>query len=827
MSEEADLEEVAGSDRGQPHPKAWQVRAWSAPPVASRRALPTFEVRENQRYPADPLPPYDEVDQTDETAVDGKSLLLKKVRKSRRLSSLADRRISTSASTTRSSQFNLPLRIKTLRVHLEHELQPSEALVHKSALALRHADQSAEGSTPIAHPTTILSLATSEGTVGVGSLEVVLFLADLPSDSYDFDEPGLPVAQRQRSDLLYRYSLSTLSGRHVLDAFVPLSKDRQVVPAGTARSRKNGKGGYVEIEWKFDVSKAQRDLGDVHGVRADLEARLQAFEREWREEVADRELARQALAAACRDDPRPDLPNGFATTTGSLIPGLDDVGPCDGSTSRHQLSVPSFDPVPRYSHVDYISRAKPWRGAPFETFPTLPKWESDRSAHRFVADVAAEIMTYVPKEDDTQEKILEEEQWQADNLVSRDKLDGLDPGRVRRDFAALEEWFETLGIDSDELGRRVASANSLPEEVFLEDPALAKMVKVFEGELGTSLSDVQSAFRLLSERGQFPDAEPISCCLMCGNTFCTIHPFEQGDTHRHPKPKLELGVVTDRPSAPSAACRHCGLTDCSSGKFSSRKRDASDDKRLEKLLRIGVEVDMATASLILQRPCDEIAEQSPRKFPSSVVEKPLHAQGRRAISVTHEEVRAPGNSGGYDPCECKGTCDADCRCDLNGGYCDWYCDCSETYCANRAINDQEQKATQLATSENPNAGFGLVMLERANEGDLIGLYGAEQFSLDSDYFDANGYGCWKEAWSDRVAVSYWFNLDKRHAADSDLTGNNSRYINHRPNKKTNSVASVMYIEGTHQIAIYALKNLAPGDEVWIDYGEKYFAEWNT
>ncbi|GAA5920522.1 hypothetical protein JCM1841_003464 [Sporobolomyces salmonicolor] len=142
-------------------------------------------------------------------------------------------------------------------------------------------------------------------------------------------------------------------------------------------------------------------------------------------------------------------------------------------------------------------------------------------------------------------------------------------------------------------------------------------------------------------------------------------------------------------------------------------------------------------------------------------------------------------------------------------------------CRNLTIQQQQHKATQLGTSTLPCGGFGLFMVETAEKGDVLGVYGGESFAVNLDNWDESAvYGVLKEALSERVLVSYWFTLDGSHAVDSDILGSNMRFINHSTGRP-NCVAGITYVSGTHQIAITATKSLQPGEELFLDYGQSY------
>lgn len=90
--------------------------------------------------------------------------------------------------------------------------------------------------------------------------------------------------------------------------------------------------------------------------------------------------------------------------------------------------------------------------------------------------------------------------------------------------------------------------------------------------------------------------------------------------------------------------------------------------------------------------------------------------------------------------------------------------------------------------------------------------------------------------------SYWFDVNDNAAVNSEILGNSVRYIN-MLRENFNCEARVIYINGVQQMAIcgstritadqlltltpppVATKNLAPGEELSLDYGEGYPKYW--
>jgi len=73
-----------------------------------------------------------------------------------------------------------------------------------------------------------------------------------------------------------------------------------------------------------------------------------------------------------------------------------------------------------------------------------------------------------------------------------------------------------------------------------------------------------------------------------------------------------------------------------------------------------------------------------------------------------------------------------------------------------------------------------------------------------------------------TGLNYLFNLNRSLALDALTVGNETRYLNH--DAEPNVTASAWLVNDEHRIAYYATKSIAKGKELFLDYGEAYWAE---
>ncbi|KAL4065492.1 hypothetical protein V8B97DRAFT_1875329 [Scleroderma yunnanense] len=63
--------------------------------------------------------------------------------------------------------------------------------------------------------------------------------------------------------------------------------------------------------------------------------------------------------------------------------------------------------------------------------------------------------------------------------------------------------------------------------------------------------------------------------------------------------------------------------------------------------------------------------------------------------------------------------------------------------------------------------------------------------------------------------------------DAARVGNGTRFLNHRSGGADNIGAKNMLVNGEHQIGFFALKRVKAGEELFLDYGENYWNEYNN
>lgn len=134
-------------------------------------------------------------------------------------------------------------------------------------------------------------------------------------------------------------------------------------------------------------------------------------------------------------------------------------------------------------------------------------------------------------------------------------------------------------------------------------------------------------------------------------------------------------------------------------------------------------------------------------------------------------------------------------------------------CQNTAIQIGSRKRLLVDKSSHPaNIGFGAFIAEPVARGAFIAEYVGEIISYAEAARRAETYNALK--------VSFLFDLNDEVAIDSFRYGNLERFINHS-RARANCQPIVKLVNGEHRIGIFATADLAPGAELFFDYGEEF------
>ncbi|GAA5935812.1 hypothetical protein JCM3775_007336 [Rhodotorula graminis] len=682
-------------------------------------------------------------------------------------------------------------------------------------------------------------------------------------------------------DVLIRVSIVDsaldLAPEKLYDSATAMTEGSRLSLSGERALRRSAAGSQVAVSWRVELENDGSRPGPATDEVLEkwLEQEMRRCETEWRNEVAERALRQVEIEAhphPAYGPPRHLVLDPTAPSPAGLIPGLAaDVPP---------LAQPvAFAPIPRYHYTGFASRGVPLVGSLLESFPQTKHWEDPSAANAHVAERV--LQAFDPGSDDEDERGQDpdkaereravESEWRTKNLVEYGSFDAPDPGRTTRDFAVLKRLLSHLKVDlvelaqlereakaQDDLENRVELDHFAFERSFDEGHVLRRALKLFEERTGRSAFQVQQEYRLIDDEQIITADESADCCWLCGAYLCSVH---AGTLCSYNEP-------TKAPFDPTEherdGCPDCGSSTClyDAQQVRNEAVGASVDAVQDALKKVLLDEDMppldpCTASLLLQRSLD--TDQ-----PSSEARSRRSRAKNNESNKWHKLELPPNQSSGYSPCDCVDRCSADCLCVEAKTYCDRWCacppscsrrfrgcvdhdcavsskcwcldrsrqcdpqicGCNAATCSNSAIRLGRRKATAVVRSQIPGGGFGAILLEPATKDESVDLYGGElhpQGLTDSPTMESK-WGHWRATFADGVEHSYWFDVDGGDAIDSLLLGNVIRCVNH-DRERANVVPRIVNVAGTHQIALYTLRDLEAGDELLLDYGEAYLEPW--
>ncbi|GAA5972445.1 hypothetical protein JCM21900_005434 [Sporobolomyces salmonicolor] len=775
--------------------------------------------------------------------------------------------------------FSIEARLEEVR--LARRAAPFPRLVQsRFSIAFRHATQSWESA---ARCSLITSTHVFPKPTSLVDEHVLLTERDIPIvanlqlNSY----PCPPSSNDELVELMLHFELSEMDGERIFAGAVPLTNDGRVSRRGRGKSRRIAEGETVKMSWELRAlgSGAEGSVATTETVRAAVEEKMREFESARRKEVAKREIIFNEIAP--RTQPMLYLPSGFAPTP-SLIPHLDDPPITDPPASFPSFEpLPRFQQI-AYTTRAVPYDGSPLESYPLlSTWEDSASTNAYVEAKvgdimNYEPESDDDEATRQREEEWRKENMVSRRALEGlDNgSVQRDFAAlGAMIGALGIDKADLAQAAEDVGLEG--------GASSW-QELLCRDRVLEKACKLYGERTGQSGAEAQHRFRLLSEAEAVPIALTPDVCQMCGALFCTAHDrFKSFNKSTMPPPRAPPIADGGCPQCGSTRCLKDKVATSPrsnsdqerAGKLLAEGHPSIDPCSASLILErpfyeASVSLYHNYSICLSAEKADFLVQIAAHSGVALAYSAPQPRPMRLFKRGTNSNYLPPDSSKGYFPCSCTGTCDDDCSCVTGSTFCDGFCGCSRSCrnrhrgctchrrgksatesccehsegcwckntnracdpaicglplrsCHNLAIQQQQHKATQLGTSTLPCGGFGLFMVETAEKGDVLGVYGGESFAVNLENWDESAvYGVLKEALSERILVSYWFTLDDSHAVDSNILGSNMRFINHSTGR-SNCVAGITYVSGTHQIAITATKSLQPGEELFLDYGQSY------
>ena len=118
--------------------------------------------------------------------------------------------------------------------------------------------------------------------------------------------------------------------------------------------------------------------------------------------------------------------------------------------------------------------------------------------------------------------------------------------------------------------------------------------------------------------------------------------------------------------------------------------------------------------------------------------------------------------------------------------------------------ESDQMDPRFEIRESPGMGWGLFAREEVSQGDFIVEYTGVKIPTKV---------------ADESKSRYLFEIDKKWTIDGEGQSNRGRWLNH------SCMPNVEALGEGHKVLFYALRDIFPGEELTIDYGQEYFDEF--
>ncbi|THV00713.1 SET domain-containing protein [Dendrothele bispora CBS 962.96] len=144
------------------------------------------------------------------------------------------------------------------------------------------------------------------------------------------------------------------------------------------------------------------------------------------------------------------------------------------------------------------------------------------------------------------------------------------------------------------------------------------------------------------------------------------------------------------------------------------------------------------------------------------------------------------------------------------------------FCQNTGIQRQDFPVIEIMPAK---YGFGAFTTTSIPEGTCIGEYTGEIHRFSGDIL-SQALSTSREVLNNFRELNYMFSLEKtKHEevlVDAAAVGNETRYLNHNDEKRSNCEARHCLVNGERRISFITTKKIAARKELFINYGELYW-----
>ncbi|KAH7921255.1 SET domain-containing protein [Leucogyrophana mollusca] len=359
-----------------------------------------------------------------------------------------------------------------------------------------------------------------------------------------------------------------------------------------------------------------------------------------------------------------------------------------------------------------------------------------------------------------------------------------------------------------------------------------------------------------------------SFCPICMQSQCALHPGPHASTYGGGLPKVTGESMRLSEGLPCGdECFRLVTNDT----FADTVHwDDTGMETLSTILKIAPDVFPCQLAVLCLKPCREAFVQRCNLFPDHVFlddEDEGAANSRRGVAqqTFHDSGGKHITRKPAAPCDHKGLCDYhNCSCYRERVHCQQRCRCGpkcerqrpgcscrpakhtkksccstkacpcyeasvechpdvcfscdarsmKGYCRNNRIQRGDSKALEIKAGR---YGLGAFAVEKIRPGDLVGDYVG--FLMTQDMVHQH------DPERHHNGLNYLFDVrgDNEEVLDAAYAGNATRYLNDAKDEDgTNCDARPMLVNNHHHMALYATERIARGQELFLNYGEKYW-----
>ncbi|KAK0209087.1 hypothetical protein DFS33DRAFT_1272159 [Desarmillaria ectypa] len=238
--------------------------------------------------------------------------------------------------------------------------------------------------------------------------------------------------------------------------------------------------------------------------------------------------------------------------------------------------------------------------------------------------------------------------------------------------------------------------------------------------------------------------------------------------------------------------------------------DPDDVEFLESVLKVDADMSPCALAVICRKPCLEVFIYRTRMFPDEKILKEQILEERRRHRFQVDDGSACKFT---PPALLPGTISCVLIDYLRGAR-------HKNKCQNMRIQRNQRKNIKIQPTKPAKYGLGAFAIRELRAWTYIGEYVGEIRNLSSEESSQRS-----NILNKYTGLNYNFELNSSLTLDAARRGNETRYLNH--SDKPNCDVLVKNVNDEHRIVIFTCENVDKGEELFLDYGPRYWQEYGN